>query len=58
MIVAAMFRQFRIKIDMAFDTHRKMEASAFDDFFDTMKNMQKPMRFIVGGMGKEIAAAD
>ncbi|MFL9937213.1 hypothetical protein P0D88_51840, partial [Paraburkholderia sp. RL18-103-BIB-C] len=57
MIVAATFRQFQIKLDMTFDTHRKMDAAAFDDFFSTMKQMQESMRLTVADLDKELLAA-
>jgi hypothetical protein len=56
LIVAATFRQFRIMVDMAFDTHSKMDGAAFDDFFDTMKRMQESMRFTIGDLEKALRA--
>lgn len=57
MIVGATFRQFRIKVDMVFDTHRKMDGAAFADFFETMKQMQESMRLTVADLDEELKAA-
>jgi hypothetical protein len=57
MIVGATFRQFRIKVDMVFDTHRKRDGAAFADFFETMKQMQESMRLTVADLDKELKAA-
>lgn len=42
-MVRSAFRQFRIKVDMAFDTHRQMDTSMFDDFFKTMESIKISM---------------
>jgi len=57
MIVGATFRQFRIKVDMVFDTQRKMDGAAFADFFETMKQMQESMRLTVADLDEELKAA-
>ncbi|HDR9164787.1 TPA: hypothetical protein QDB28_005222 [Burkholderia vietnamiensis] len=50
LIVAATMRQFRIKVDMVLDTHRQMDAAAFDDFFAVMRQMQESMRLTIADL--------
>ncbi|WP_175658216.1 hypothetical protein [Burkholderia vietnamiensis] len=55
LIVAATFRQFHIKVEMVLDTHRQMDAAAFDDFVDVMKQMQESMRLTVSDLEAQLA---
>lgn len=54
LIVAATFRQFRIKLDMLFDRQRYMDSAMFDDFLVTMKDMQKSMSETVADLEKQV----
>ncbi|WP_175017010.1 hypothetical protein [Burkholderia aenigmatica] len=54
LIVAATFRQFHIKVEMALDTHRKMDAAAFDDFFEVMKQIQASMQKTVDDLEAQL----
>jgi hypothetical protein len=43
LILSANVRQFRIKVEMALQHYRQMDAAAFDDFFTTLKQMNDSM---------------
>lgn len=53
-IVAATFRQVRIKLDMVLDTQRQMDAAMFDDFFKTTAAMQESMSATVADLKKQV----
>ena len=55
LIVAATFRQFHIKVAMVLDTHRQMDAAAFEDFFCATREMQESMRLTVADLEKHLA---
>ncbi|VVD89570.1 hypothetical protein [Pandoraea terrigena] len=55
LIVAATFRQFRIKVEMALDTHSQMDAAAFDDFFNVIMQIQESMRITVTDLENQLA---
>jgi hypothetical protein len=53
--VAATFRQFHIKVEMALDTHRQMDATAFEDFFNVIAQIQESMRISVTDLENQLA---
>ncbi|SOE48491.1 hypothetical protein SAMN05446635_0223 [Burkholderia sp. OK233] len=52
LMVRSSLRQFRDKIVMVFDLHKKMDAAQFDDFFATMASMQKSMEDTISDMSR------
>jgi hypothetical protein len=43
MILSSTVRQFRTKIEIALQTHRQMDAAAFDDFFSVLGDMNSSL---------------
>lgn len=50
LILAATVRQFRIKVEMALDTHRQMDAAAMVDFQAVMQEMAESLRLTVSDL--------
>lgn len=56
LIVAATVRQFRIKVEMALDSHRQMNAAALVDFQAVMQEMAESLRLTVCELESHLSA--
>jgi hypothetical protein len=54
LMVAATFRQLRIKIDMVLDRQRYMNSEMFEDFFKVTKATQESMSLTVADLQKQV----
>jgi hypothetical protein len=54
MILGATVRQFKRKVEMALEFHRKMDANMFEDFFRTIGEMNSSIEATVGDIDAEV----
>jgi len=54
MILGATVRQFKDKVEMAFELHRKMDAEMFEDFFDTLEKMNISIKATCNDINEEV----
>ena len=54
LLIAETFRQVKIKLEIVFDTHRKMDAAMFEDFFATVKSMEESMSATIADLENQL----
>jgi hypothetical protein len=54
LILSSTVRQFRMKVEMAFANHHKMDAGSFDDFFKTLNELNQSLELTVADFDAEL----